>query len=112
SDGWETHQTSVGRIMQVIPLIHTMAISPTVSVSKIAQAAALSPGYFNRKFKQLMEQPVHQYTQRIRVSKAIELLTTTSGAIEEIAFHVGSRDPGTFRAVFRRIVGIPPNDFR
>ena len=102
----------VSMIVNLLPLIHAEATSPGISESRIAAAASLSPSYFGRKFKSVMGETFNQYVQRIRVYRAIRILTTTALPIEEVATAVGYSDPGAFRKVFRRITGKTPSEFR
>lgn len=52
------------------------------------------------------------YAQRIRVAKAQELLQFGLLPIERIAWEVGYSDPGAFRKIFFRIVGLTPVEYR
>ncbi|MBB3399443.1 transcriptional regulator GlxA family with amidase domain [Rhizobium sp. BK538] len=44
--------------------------------------------------------------------KARQLLETTNGSVESIAWAVGYRDPAAFRKVFGRLTGARPNVYR
>ena len=48
----------------------------------------------------------------MRVSKAIELLNSTSLSITEISAECGFNDSNYFATVFKKIVGTSPNLFR
>lgn len=48
------------------------------------------------------------YCQRLRVTRARELLQTGRLPIERVAWEVGYADPGAFRKVFTRVVGLMP----
>ena len=50
--------------------------------------------------------------QRLRVAKAQELLQFTTRSVDSVAVDVGYNDPGAFRKVFGRIVGLTPGDYR
>ncbi|RSM77735.1 AraC family transcriptional regulator [Amycolatopsis sp. WAC 01375] len=52
------------------------------------------------------------YLQEARVRRAKHLLETTERTIAGIAAEVGYRDPGTFSAVFARLTGHRPRDYR
>ncbi|OWK25145.1 hypothetical protein AJ87_14055 [Rhizobium yanglingense] len=53
-----------------------------------------------------------EYLQNVRVMKARQLLETTNGSVESIAWAVGYRDPAAFRKVFGRLTGARPNVYR
>ncbi|WP_312358292.1 helix-turn-helix domain-containing protein, partial [Stutzerimonas balearica] len=50
--------------------------------------------------------------QRPRVGRARELLQADRLSIERVAWEVGYADPGAFRKVFTRIVGLSPGAYR
>ncbi|KZB86928.1 GlxA family transcriptional regulator [Amycolatopsis regifaucium] len=52
------------------------------------------------------------HLQETRVRRAKHLLETTERTIAGIAAEVGYRDPGTFGAVFARLTGHRPRDYR
>ena len=53
-----------------------------------------------------------EYCQRLRVARARELLLSARLSIDRVAWEVGYADPGAFRKVFARIVGVAPGEFR
>jgi transcriptional regulator GlxA family with amidase domain len=55
--------------------------------------------------------PVH-YLQYLRVGKARESLEFSRLTVNEIAWRVGYQDPGSFRKVFQRIMGLSPRHYR
>jgi transcriptional regulator GlxA family with amidase domain len=46
------------------------------------------------------------------LGKAREMLEFTNGTIDHIAWTVGYQDPGAFRAIFKKITGLAPSDYR
>lgn len=52
------------------------------------------------------------HLQEMRVRRAKHLLETTERTVAGIAAEVGYRDPGTFGAVFTRLTGHRPRDYR
>jgi transcriptional regulator GlxA family with amidase domain len=53
-----------------------------------------------------------EYCQHLRVGKAREMLESTARSIDAIAWSVGYEDPGSFRKVFHRLMGLSPGDYR
>ena len=53
-----------------------------------------------------------EYCQRLRVGRARELLQFSNASIDRVAWDVGYSDPGAFRKVFTRIVGLAPGEYR
>lgn len=102
---------SARAILGILPELHAAACADS-TVSALASKVGLSPGYFGRQFRKLMGETVTQYTQRVRVFKAVQLLCTTDWVIEDVAARVGYRDTGTFRDVFKRVTGHSPSHYR
>ncbi|MGH6739699.1 MAG: GlxA family transcriptional regulator, partial [Bradyrhizobium sp.] len=77
-----------------------------VSVADIARHAGLEPRTFLRHFVQVTGMKPSEYQQRLRMSRAREMLEFSRSSVDEIASSVGYDDAGGFRRVFRRIVGL------
>jgi transcriptional regulator GlxA family with amidase domain len=83
-----------------------------VSVADLARHAGLEPRTFLRRFVQATGVKPSEYQQRLRVSRARELLEFSRSNIDEIASRVGYDDVAGFRRVFRKVVGLTPSDYR
>ena len=82
------------------------------SLSTLAAQAGLEERTFLRRFQKATSLTSTEYIQRLRVSKAQELLQFSTEPVDRIAWQVGYGDPGAFRRVFNRVVGLTPNEFR
>ena len=78
----------------------------------LADAAGLEQRTFLRRFQKATGLTATDYAQRLRVAKAQELLQFGQKPVEQVAWEVGYSDPGAFRKVFLRIVGLTPGDYR
>jgi AraC-like DNA-binding protein len=78
----------------------------------LAAVAGLSPGHFNRAFKQSAGQPPHQYVLQRRVSVATELLEKTDRRLAEIALDVGFADQSHFSRTYASVTGETPSACR
>ena len=78
----------------------------------LATVAGLSPGHFNRAFKQSAGQPPHQYVLQRRVSVATELLEKTDRALADIALDVGFADQSHFSRTYASVKGETPSACR
>jgi transcriptional regulator GlxA family with amidase domain len=83
-----------------------------VTVADIARHAGLEPRTFLRRFVQATGMRPSEYQQRLRMTRAREMLEFSRTSVDEIASSVGYDDPGGFRRVFRKIVGLTPSDYR
>jgi transcriptional regulator GlxA family with amidase domain len=82
------------------------------SLAALAIQAGLEERTFLRRFQKATGLTSTEYVQRLRVSKAQEMLQFSTDPVDRIAWRVGYADPGAFRRVFIRIVGLTPNEFR
>lgn len=83
-----------------------------VSVAAMAAQAGLGERTFLRRFHKATGMTPTEYCQHVRVGRARDMLETTTLPIDRIAWDVGYGDPGAFRKVFCRIVGLSPGDYR
>lgn len=81
-------------------------------LSVLAKQAGLEERTFSRRFQKATGLTATDYAQRLRVAKAQELLQFGLQPIDSIALDVGYSDPGAFRKIFVRIVGLTPGDYR
>lgn len=78
----------------------------------LAEQAGLEQRTFLRRFQKATGMTATDYAQRLRVAKAQELLQFGASPVERIAWEVGYADPGAFRKIFFRIVGLTPGEYR
>lgn len=83
-----------------------------VALDLLAAQAGLEERTFLRRFRKATGLTTSDYCQRLRVAKAQEMLQFSSRSVDTIAMDVGYNDPGAFRKVFARIVGLTPGEYR
>tara|TARA_R110000772_G_scaffold195602_1_gene306286 strand:- start:725 stop:1747 length:1023 start_codon:yes stop_codon:yes gene_type:complete len=83
-----------------------------INMLKLSQEFTLSQRSLNRRFKKATGLTPLQYLQEIRLEKAKELLKTSNLSIAEVAYNVGYPDSAYFSALFKRIVSLPPGEYR
>lgn len=127
-DGWErptpagmpaqpdNHQQepshSAARIAKARSYIDANFSSPDISLSLVAAQVLLSPTYFSVVFAREVGETFIEYLTNVRIRRAMELLHTTSLTSSEIAYQIGYHNPRYFYSVFRKVAGLPPNEFR
>lgn len=79
---------------------------------KVASALYLNPDYLDRRFKKEMGCSVNRYILREQVNMAKGLLLNPKISICEIASRCGYENMSNFSAMFKREVGISPNEYR
>ncbi len=83
-----------------------------ISIDDYASECNISVCWFIRCFKQVTGQTPLQYIISLRISNAQMLLETTSYTIAQIAQEVGYDNPLYFSRLFRKQVGVSPNNYR
>lgn len=82
------------------------------TVPQMAARAKLGERTFLRRFQQATGLGPTEYLQHLRVSRARALLEQSDLGLEEIAWRVGYENPGAFRKVFVRLMGLTPGEYR
>lgn len=83
-----------------------------LSLETLAAKAGLERRTFLRRFRKATGMTTSEYGQRLRVSKACELLQFSGYSVDQIAWETGYGDPGSFRKIFSRFVGLTPGEYR
>lgn len=78
----------------------------------MALHAGLEERTFLRRFRKATGLNPTEYSQRLRIGKARELLELTTRTIDQVAWAVGYEDPGSFRKIFHKLIGLKPGDYR
>lgn len=87
-------------------------LNKEMDVDSLARRARTSPRTFARRFREQTGTTPLQWLLTARVRRAQELLETSRRPIDDIALRCGFDSPVTFRARFRKLVGINPSAFR
>lgn len=82
------------------------------SLAEMAAICGLETRTLLRRFKRATGLNPTEYSQRIRVGQAREMLEFTNQPISRVALAVGYEDYGSFKRVFQKIVGLSPRDYR
>lgn len=82
------------------------------SVQRMAEYCGFSASYFGHMFKYAMRVSPMQYLTELRMEKAKDLLMEEGMTVSEVADLVGYEDPLYFSRVFKKMVGISPNEYR
>lgn len=85
---------------------------PDISLGQVAAQVLLSPTYFSVVFSREAGETFIEYLTKVRIHKAIEMLRTTALTSSEIGYRIGYQNPRYFYSVFRKVTGLPPNEFR
>jgi AraC-like DNA-binding protein len=86
--------------------------SQNFSASYFADKLHVTPVQLNRIVTKFAHTSTLQYILNRRMLEAKRLLTVSQRSIQEIAFDIGFEDSSYFARIFRKQVGITPNEFR
>jgi transcriptional regulator GlxA family with amidase domain len=96
------------------PVLEWMSanLNKEMDVDSLARRARTSPRTFARRFREQTGTTPLQWLLNARVRRAQELLETSRRPIDDIALRCGFDSAVTFRARFRKLVGLNPSAFR
>jgi two-component system, response regulator YesN len=83
-----------------------------LTLGDVASHVNMSASHFSGIFSQETHQTFKDYLTKVRITKAKELLRSTSLKSAEIAYKVGYSDPHYFSSVFKKNTGLSPIEFR
>ena len=87
-------------------------LAESATVAALATQVSLGKRTFLRRFHKATGMTPTRYLQYLRVGKARESLEFSTLTVNEIAWRVGYQDPGSFRKVFQRVIGLSPGHYR
>ncbi len=82
-----------------------------ISLEQLAQHVYLSPFHLSRLFREQLGLPPHTYLNQIRVNRAKNLLNAGLSPTD-VAHAVGFADQSHLTKAFKRVVGVPPGQYR
>lgn len=82
------------------------------TVQYCADKICLSPNYFGDLIKKETGKTAQEYIQLAVIGWIKELLTGTDKTISEIAYDLGFNYPHHLSRIFKKVVGITPNEYR
>lgn len=86
-------------------------LSNELTLDRLAEVARMSPFHFARSFKATTGLAPHQFVTARRMDRAKALLSSRL-AVTDIVYAVGLSNPGHFRRMFRRHLGLNPGELR
>ena len=87
-------------------------LSASHTAREFAERCSVSESSIKNYFRGVFGQSIAQYTRQLRLRHAAELLASTELPISEVAAQVGYENQSKFSAVFRRIFGVSPLEYR
>ena len=83
-----------------------------INVRSIASALSISESHLSKVFKDTVHSTIGEYLTNYRINRACMLLKDPQIIIYEVAVRCGYNDQRYFSVIFKRIMGMTPNEFR
>ncbi|QXV65825.1 helix-turn-helix domain-containing protein [Mucilaginibacter achroorhodeus] len=87
-------------------------IAERISVEDLAMKYAIGKRHFERRFKKATNNSPLEYIQRVKIEAAKKQLESSRKNVNEVMYDVGYSDTKAFRAVFKKITGLSPVEYR
>lgn len=102
-----------GKSVEVVKRWIEEHYSEQAELSSLAGLVYLTPTYLSKLFKQETGMTITDYLIEIRIKRAKQLLADSSNLkIHEVGHEVGYPDPAYFNKLFKRMVGVTPNEYK
>jgi two-component system response regulator YesN len=85
---------------------------PTLALEEVASSARISPGYLSRLLKLETGFSFVDYLARVRINKAVQMMSDPAVKVYEVAEAVGYQSQHYFSRAFKRVFGRPPVEYR
>lgn len=111
----EESQKTIGEEYDVVSMAKQYIIDNidnAPSVSDVAAYCAMSTKHLGRLFMADLEMSPGDYIIKLRVERAVELLSTTNWPLKEISERMHFSSVYYFCAFFKSNVGLPPGEYR
>lgn len=87
-------------------------LSKPVSVADLCNIIHLAPSYFTRRFSECFGCPPLKYFDKLRMQRAMEMLTNPDIAIEDVSKSIGIENKYYFNRFFEKHAHITPKKYR
>jgi AraC-like DNA-binding protein len=84
-----------------------------LNLKGLSQTLQVHPAYLSREFSKYFDDlSFGDYLRKLRIDKAIQLLTTTDHTLTEVAYLTGFSDQSHFARIFKKFTGKNPSAYR
>jgi len=106
--GSESHRLNCDAIIEYM---HSRLSEP-VRLEEFAGKAGLSVSRFSEMFREQVHQSPLSYFTQLKIRAACRLLDLTGKSVKVVALETGYSDPYYFSRVFKKVMGISPDNYR
>lgn len=112
-DGWGKRQrTKTDALLETVDEYISKHLGEELSLVTLSERVYLNPSYLSRRYKELSGQNLSDAIMRARLNRAMELLCEDGAKVREIAEQVGYLSPTHFIRVFKKVMGVTPQEWR
>ena len=84
-----------------------------LSLQKASEELEINPAYISREFSKYFDNlSFGEYIRKLRIEKAVSLMTTTTSSLTEIAYLTGFSDQSHFNRIFKKQTGQNPSFYK
>ncbi len=112
ADGKTEEERDDTIILQIKATIDRCYANPDLSLDDLCTSYQYNSKYISLRFRESVGVGFKDYLESCRIRHACVLLCETDCSIQEIAVSVGYRDPLYFSKVFKKVLALPPTDYR
>ena len=85
----------------------------TLSLKEVSQSLNVHPTYLSREFSKYFDDlSFGDYIRKLRIERAVQLLTESTHSLAEIAYLTGFSDQSHFTRIFKKYTGKNPSEYR
>jgi hypothetical protein len=90
-----------------------MDTNMTLSLQQVSDELEINPAYLSREFSKYFDNlSFGDYIRKLRIEKAVTLITTTDYSLNEIAYLTGFSDQSHFNRIFKKQTGQNPSFYK
>ncbi|WP_152401612.1 response regulator [Paenibacillus cellulositrophicus] len=102
-----------GKAVEIVKRWIAEHYSEHAELNTLAAMVYLTPSYLSKLFKQETGLTLTEYITHVRLKNAKRLLRTeTNMKVHQIGAEVGYADPAYFNKLFKKVVGVTPNEYK
>ena len=98
-------------ILDCIKYIEENYCDPSLRIDQVCAKTHVSRSSLQRRFVKCLGVTPKQYVNRLRINRAVDMLTEGQISIREVAYACGFDDEKYFSRVFKSAFGYPPSRF-
>lgn len=86
-------------------------LTSKLTLEMLSNEVKFTPVYFHKLFKASTGETLHEYIEKRRIKKAVNLLLSTNKTLTQIAYECGFSSQSYFSYAFKRRMGISPRAY-